>query len=52
MLITAIILILPSPARSSQHLKMMSLVVDGRPSRFCQQCGKFHDLTDFDGERR
>ena len=37
---------------SSQHLKMMSLVVDGRPSRFCQQCGKFHDLTDFDGERR
>jgi hypothetical protein len=36
----------------SEHLKMFSLLVDGKPSRFCQQCGKFHELTAFDGKKR
>lgn len=35
-----------------QHLKMLSLMVDGKPSRFCQQCGRFHELHEFDGNKR
>lgn len=34
------------------HLKMLSLMVDGKPSRFCQQCGRFHELHEFDGNKR
>ena len=61
-----------------EHLKLHSLVRNGRRQRFCQQvgcvqdrqrtggmwsccsdsnvqcvqCGRFHDLTEFDGEKR
>ncbi len=31
---------------------MRSVLKDGTPHRFCQQCGRFHPLSDFDGERR
>lgn len=30
------------------HLKLPSLVRNGVVQRFCQQCGRFHDLTAFD----
>ncbi|XP_010914362.1 squamosa promoter-binding-like protein 9 isoform X3 [Elaeis guineensis] len=29
-----------------------SVVLDGEPKRYCQQCGKFHILTDFDEGKR
>jgi hypothetical protein len=35
-----------------KHLRSSKLVVDGQPQRFCQQCGRFHDLAAFDGEKR
>ncbi|KAK9815383.1 hypothetical protein WJX72_002708 [[Myrmecia] bisecta] len=35
-----------------EHLKLTSLMKDGQPQRFCQQCGRFHLLTDFDGDKR
>ncbi|GLI68681.1 hypothetical protein VaNZ11_013167, partial [Volvox africanus] len=34
------------------HLKVSSVLKDGVPQRFCQQCGRFHHLTEFDGSRR
>lgn len=34
------------------HLKASLVIKDGRPQRFCQQCGKFHDIAEFDGEKR
>eukprot|EP00775_Hariotina_reticulata_P011147 gene11147-11300_t len=34
------------------HLKVSSIMRDGKPQRFCQQCGRFHLLTDFDGNKR
>ena len=34
------------------HLKLGSLIKDGLPQRFCQQCGRFHLLADFDGTKR
>ena len=34
------------------HLKMGTLKKEGRLQRFCQQCGRFHCLEDFDGEKR
>lgn len=35
-----------------EHLRSAALLVDGVPQRFCQQCGKFHDLDAFDGDKR
>ncbi len=35
-----------------EHLRSAALLVDGIPQRFCQQCGKFHDLDAFDGDKR
>lgn len=35
-----------------KHLRSSKLLVDGLPQRFCQQCGRFHDLVAFDGEKR
>nr|DAD37871.1 TPA_asm: hypothetical protein HUJ06_008512 [Nelumbo nucifera] len=29
-----------------------SVVLDGQPKRYCQQCGKFHVLSDFDEGKR
>lgn len=29
-----------------------SIVCEGRRQRFCQQCGRFHDLASFDGDKR
>ncbi len=34
------------------HLRSAALLVDSVPQRFCQQCGKFHDLDAFDGDKR
>lgn len=34
------------------HLKMGSLIKDGVHQRFCQQCGRFHILADFDANKR
>lgn len=35
-----------------EHLKLNSLLKDGVPQRFCQQCGRFHVTSDFDGDKR
>ncbi|KAG2490036.1 hypothetical protein HYH03_011501 [Edaphochlamys debaryana] len=34
------------------HLKLLSISVDGKQCRFCQQCGRFHELAEFDGNKR
>ena len=31
---------------------MSSIIREGKRQRFCQQCGRFHDLTSFDGDKR
>ncbi|KAF6250912.1 SBP domain-containing protein, partial [Scenedesmus sp. NREL 46B-D3] len=36
----------------AEHLAAMSATVDGVDSRFCQQCGKFQPLTEFDQDKR
>lgn len=35
-----------------EHLRLSTLSVDGRQQRFCQQCGRFHPLADFDDDKR
>lgn len=35
-----------------EHLKLGSLLKDGIPQRFCQQCGRFHELAEFDADKR
>lgn len=35
-----------------RHLKMLSLCIEGKLSRFCQQCGRFHVLEEFEGQKR
>lgn len=34
------------------HLKMSVVIINGDECRFCQLCGKFQPLCDFDGTRR
>lgn len=34
------------------HIKLPQIMKDGRLQRFCQQCGRFHDLSAFDGNRK
>ncbi|KAG2502224.1 hypothetical protein HYH03_000710 [Edaphochlamys debaryana] len=34
------------------HLRSLELLVDGRLQRFCQQCGKFQELAEFDDAKR
>ncbi|GAX77190.1 hypothetical protein CEUSTIGMA_g4636.t1 [Chlamydomonas eustigma] len=34
------------------HLKAASILKEGVPQRFCQQCGRFHHLDEFDGDKR
>lgn len=35
-----------------KHSCQAEVVVDGVPSRFCQQCCTFQNLSEFDGDRR
>ncbi|KAG2492027.1 hypothetical protein HYH03_009756 [Edaphochlamys debaryana] len=35
-----------------QHLKAPYILKDGVQQRFCQQCGRFHELHEFDGTKR
>ncbi|KAL4451581.1 hypothetical protein ABPG75_007243 [Micractinium tetrahymenae] len=35
-----------------EHLKSPAMLVDGIPQRFCQQCGRFHELREFDSDKR
>jgi hypothetical protein len=32
--------------------QVSNIMRDGVPQRFCQQCGRFHPLQDFDGAKR
>ncbi|WIA08294.1 hypothetical protein OEZ85_007737 [Tetradesmus obliquus] len=34
------------------HATAGSVLLQGQQSRFCQRCGKFHDLDAFDGSKR
>lgn len=34
------------------HLKASVVLRDGIMQRFCQQCGRFHVLSEFDGTKR
>ncbi|PWA75293.1 SBP-like protein [Artemisia annua] len=34
------------------HAKAPIVVIGGRQQRFCQQCSRFHDLTEFDDAKR
>ena len=34
------------------HLKIPSIIREGVRQRFCQQCGRFHNLGEFDGDKR
>ncbi|KXZ47614.1 hypothetical protein GPECTOR_34g773 [Gonium pectorale] len=34
------------------HLKVNSVLKGGVPHRFCQQCGRFQPVSEFDGEKR
>lgn len=34
------------------HLKISSIVREGLRQRFCQQCGRFHNIGEFDGDKR
>ncbi|EFN53428.1 hypothetical protein CHLNCDRAFT_136650 [Chlorella variabilis] len=34
------------------HCSMASMQMDGREQRFCQQCGRFQDIGEFEGSRK
>ncbi|KAI8471023.1 MAG: SBP domain-containing protein, partial [Monoraphidium minutum] len=34
------------------HLKAPSIMRDDQSQRFCQQCGRFHGVAEFDGMKR
>eukprot|EP00798_Chlamydomonas_sp_ICE-L_P013338 gene13338-19177_t len=34
------------------HIRLPQVMKDGRLQRFCQQCGRFHDLVAFDNNRK
>ncbi|KAJ0255467.1 Squamosa promoter-binding-like protein 15 [Hirschfeldia incana] len=34
------------------HSKSSKVIVSGLPQRFCQQCSRFHQLSEFDSEKR
>lgn len=34
------------------HCNMKSMVIQGRRQRFCQQCGRFHEIGEFEGTRK
>lgn len=35
-----------------KHLKASTVLRNGTEQRFCQQCGRFHPVGDFDGSKR
>ncbi|XP_078149760.1 squamosa promoter-binding-like protein 10 [Carex rostrata] len=35
-----------------EHSKAPSVLFNGTQQRYCQQCSRFHELTEFDGSRR
>ncbi|GIL55443.1 hypothetical protein Vafri_11010, partial [Volvox africanus] len=35
-----------------EHLKSLCLLVDGQRMRFCQQCARLHNISQFEGTRR
>ncbi|XVF62274.1 hypothetical protein PTKIN_Ptkin08bG0204400 [Pterospermum kingtungense] len=35
-----------------QHAKAAFVLVRGIPQRFCQQCSRFHEISEFDGTKR
>lgn len=35
-----------------EHMEMSHMVVEGHKIRFCQQCGRFQLLSDFDGNKK
>ncbi|KAL4423948.1 hypothetical protein ABPG75_001249 [Micractinium tetrahymenae] len=34
------------------HCAMPCMMIEGRRQRFCQQCGRFHDIGEFEGAKR
>ena len=34
------------------HLKIPCIIREGMRQRFCQQCGRFHNIGEFDGDKR
>ena len=36
----------------NHHLKVSFILKDGKEQRFCQQCGRFHPLEEFDNNKR
>ncbi|XP_071720327.1 squamosa promoter-binding protein 1 [Rutidosis leptorrhynchoides] len=34
------------------HAKAQIVIIGGRHQRFCQQCSRFHDITEFDDAKR
>ena len=34
------------------HLKIPAIIREGLRQRFCQQCGRFHNIGEFDGDKR
>ena len=34
------------------HLKIPCIIRNGNGQRFCQQCGRFHNISEFDGDKR
>ena len=49
--ITRVHTLMPTPPPSFSHF-LPQVMKDGRLQRFCQQCGRFHDLSAFDGNRK
>ena len=35
-----------------EHCNMPLLIIDGRRVRFCQQCARFHDISEFEGTKK
>jgi hypothetical protein len=36
----------------AEHLNLSCLIINGAPSRFCQKCVNFHEISAFDDEKR
>ncbi len=40
------------PEGAELRFQVSSIIREGKRQRFCQQCGRFHELTSFDGDKR